>query len=39
MEGRGRSNPCNRAPKGPPPSLSSHRRRLENFFWGSPTDD
>nr|DAG79598.1 MAG TPA: hypothetical protein [Caudoviricetes sp.]DAI88504.1 MAG TPA: hypothetical protein [Caudoviricetes sp.]DAL14967.1 MAG TPA_asm: hypothetical protein [Caudoviricetes sp.] len=25
-----------RRAKGPPPNLFSHRRRLENFFMGSP---
>nr|DAG11102.1 MAG TPA: hypothetical protein [Caudoviricetes sp.] len=36
MKGRGRSNLWSHAPKGPPPNLFSHRRRLENFFLGSP---
>lgn len=37
-EGAG-SNPWRRRPKGPPPNLFSHRRRLENFFWGPPSND
>nr|DAO12505.1 MAG TPA: hypothetical protein [Caudoviricetes sp.] len=35
----GGSNLCGRAPKGPPPNLFLHRRRLANFFWGPPSDD
>jgi len=38
-EGEGGSNLYPSQPKGPPLYLFPDRRRLENFFWGPPTDD
>lgn len=35
----GGSNLCNLSPKVPPHYVFSHTRRLETFFWGTPSDD
>ena len=35
-EGEGRARVQSLRPKGPPPKFFSHRRRLENFFMGTP---
>lgn len=39
ITGRGGSNLCNLSPKVPPHYVFSHTRRLETFFWGTPSDD